>query len=679
MRRALLLRPPQLPPRLAAARRALSSPALAPGVLTTHYKKKDRAEDPRWEGIDMERFADEATDLLIVGGGPAGLSAAIRFKQLCNEQGLDYRVTLLEKASGLGEHLCGHVRPGPSVLCVRAVRTGLLRVPRTAGSGQLPGHRALAAPYAARYRVMHPTGEHTLSGAVLEPRALDELIPDWREMDEDSRIPLNTPAKDDKFMFLTGEDAGIAVPGVLLPHWMHNEGNYISSLSQVVRWLGEHAEELGVEIYPGFSASEVVYHEGSDAVKGIATRDVGLNKDGTPKETFMRGMELHGKQVLFGEGCRGSCSEAVMDKYDLREGKDPQVYGIGVKEVWEVDDPENHPTFSPGYIQHTAGWPMDTDTYGGSFLYHMEPNMVLLGFVVGLDYKNPYLSPYEEFQRWKHHPEVSKHLEDASPVAYGARCINEGGLQSIPKLTFPGGALIGCSAGFLNVPKIKGTHTAMKSGMVAAENVYAALCDAQEEAPWEVEDGSLYGLEATGYQSGMEASWVWDELHECRNVKPAFEKGLLVGTIAAGIISKVTKGKEPFTLSHSHVDSETTASKTQYKPIDYPKPDGKLSFDILSNLQRSGTNHEDQPAHLRVKPEHAETVKANKSLKEFDGPEQRFCPAKVYEYNQDGDEPELVINAQNCVHCKCCSIKMPYEYIDWTVPEGGGGPAYTVM
>ena len=498
-------------------------------------------------------------------------------------------------------------------------------------------------------------------------------------MDEDSRIPLNTPAKDDKFMFLTGEDAGIAVPGVLLPHWMHNEGNYISSLSQVVRWLGEHAEELGVEIYPGFSASEVVYHEGSDAVKGIATRDVGLNKDGTPKETFMRGMELHGKQVLFGEGCRGSCSEAVMDKYDLQEGKDPQVYGIGVKEVWEVDDPENHPTFSPGYIQHTAGWPMDTDTYGGSFLYHMEPNMVLLGFVVGLDYKNPYLSPYEEFQRWKHHPEVSKHLEDASPVAYGARCINEGGLQSIPKLTFPGGALIGCSAGFLNVPKIKGTHTAMKSGMVAAENVYAALCDAQEEAPWEVEDGSLYGLEATGYQSGMEASWVWDELHECRNVKPAFEKGLLVGTIAAGIISKVTKGKEPFTLSHSHVDSETTASKTQYKPIDYPKPDGKLSFDILSNLQRSGTNHEDQPAHLRVKPEHAETVKANKSLKEFDGPEQRFCPAKVYEYNQDGDEPELVINAQNCVHCKCCSIKMPYEYIDWTVPEGGGGPAYTVM
>ena len=687
------------------------------------------------ELLNSEREAMEY-DVLIVGAGPAGLSAAIRLKQLEAEKGKDISVCVVEKgaevggkvtyatgavrsgaehravgrrvkewdhavtiasgrwgARGFGEQvdavaswvpLCSSVHRFPffSLVCVPTFAPLVRRTtPFLLGSLiSLDSPASLRCPRLFIFILPCSTSSaHILSGNVFEPRALDELIPDWREMDEDSRIPLNTPAKDDKFMFLTGEDAGIAVPGVLLPHWMHNEGNYISSLSQVVRWLGEHAEELGVEIYPGFSASEVVYHEGSDAVKGIATRDVGLNKDGTPKETFMRGMELHGKQVLFGEGCRGSCSEAVMDKYDLREGKDPQVYGIGVKEVWEVDDPENHPTFSPGYIQHTAGWPMDTDTYGGSFLYHMEPNMVLLGFVVGLDYKNPYLSPYEEFQRWKHHPEVSKHLEDASPVAYGARCINEGGLQSIPKLTFPGGALIGCSAGFLNVPKIKGTHTAMKSGMVAAENVYAALCDAQEEAPWEVEDGSLYGLEATGYQSGMEASWVWDELHECRNVKPAFEKGLLVGTIAAGIISKVTKGKEPFTLSHSHVDSETTASKTQYKPIDYPKPDGKLSFDILSNLQRSGTNHEDQPAHLRVKPEHVETVKANKSLKEFDGPEQRFCPAKVYEYNQDGDEPELVINAQNCVHCKCCSIKMPYEYIDWTVPEGGGGPAYTVM
>jgi electron-transferring-flavoprotein dehydrogenase len=526
---------------------------------------------------------------------------------------------------------------------------------------------------------------------------------------------------------------------------MHNDGNYISSLSQVVRWLGTYAENLGVEIYPGFSASEVVYHE-DGSVKGIATRDVGINKDGTPKETFMRGMELHGKQTLSGEGCRGSCSESVMARFDLREGtntikgkevkRNEQVYGLGIKEVWEIDDVENHPTFKPGYIQHTAGWPMDADTYGGSFLYHMAPNMILMGFVTGLDYKNPYLSPYEEFQRWKHHPEVVKHLDGASCVGYGARCINEGGIQSIPKLTFPGGALIGeffifnispsiinfrtplcshpllmllffslslpppfpvssfqyfllllpdmpisvgCSAGFLNVPKIKGTHTAMKSGMLAAESIYAVLCSNQEDAPANVEDGSLNGLEASDYQTNIESSWVWEELEECRNVKPSFEKGLYAGSIYTGIASMITKGNEPFTLEHSHVDSETTGKAKDYQPIAYPKPDGKISFDLLSNLARSGTNHEDQPAHLRIKPEMMDQVEANVSYKEFAGPEQRFCPAKVYEYNLDGPEPTLVINAQNCVHCKCCSIKMPNEYIDWTVPEGGGGPAYQVM
>ena len=347
------------------------------------------------EMMNAEREAMEY-DVLIIGAGPAGLSAAIRLKQLEAETGKEITVCVVEKSAEVGAHI--------------------------------------------------------LSGNVFEPRALNELIPDWQEAPEDERIPLNTPAGDDKFVMLTSDSAGIAVPGVFLPHWMHNDGNYISSLSQVVRWLGAYAENLGVEIYPGFSASEVVYHE-DGAVKGIATRDVGINKDGTPKDTFMRGMELHGKQTLFGEGCRGSCSESVMDQYALREGtntiagkeveRNAQVYGLGIKEVWEVNDPENHPTFKPGYIQHTAGWPMDAETYGGSFLYHMAPNMILMGFVTGLDYKNPYLSPYDEFQRWKHHPEVSKHIEDASCVAYGARCINEGGIQSIPKLTFPGGALIG--------------------------------------------------------------------------------------------------------------------------------------------------------------------------------------------------------------------------------------------
>ena len=335
-------------------------------------------------------------DVLIIGAGPAGLSAAIRLKQLEAETGKEITVCVVEKGAEVGAHI--------------------------------------------------------LSGNVFEPRALNELIPDWQDAPEDERIPLNTPAGDDKFIMMTSDSSGMAVPNVFLPHWMHNDGNYISSLSQVVRWLGAYAENLGVEIYPGFSASEVVYHE-NGAVKGIATRDVGINKDGTPKDTFMRGMELHGKQTLFGEGCRGSCSESVMDQFALREGtntiagkeveRNAQVYGLGIKEVWEINDPDNHPTFNPGYIQHTAGWPMDTETYGGSFLYHMAPNMILMGFVTGLDYKNPFLSPYDEFQRWKHHPEVSKHLDDASCVAYGARCINEGGIQSIPKLTFPGGALIG--------------------------------------------------------------------------------------------------------------------------------------------------------------------------------------------------------------------------------------------
>ncbi len=527
-------------------------------------------------------------DVVIVGAGPSGLSCAIRLKQLNPE----IKVCVLEKGSEVGAHL--------------------------------------------------------LSGAALEPRALNELIPDWKNKD----APINVPCTEDKFIFLTKKFAF----RFITPPQINNHGNYIISLGNFGRWLAVQAEELGVEIFPGFAAAEVLYNDAS-AVIGVATGDLGINHKCEKTTDFQPGMELHAKQTVFAEGCHGSLTKTLIKKFDLRKDSDPQTYAIGIKELWEVA-PEKH---KAGLIVHTLGWPLDPKTYGGSFIYHFENNQVALGFVIGLDYQNPYLNPYQEMQRFKTHPAIKPLLEGGRRVAYGARALVEGGYQSLPKLTFPGGILIGDTAGFLNVPKIKGTHTAMKSGMVAAE----ALANIND-----------WGTECTAYPEALKKSWLWKELKAVRNIRPGFHFGLWFGLIHAGF-ETVTKGLMPWTLKN-HADHSQLKKAKDSKKIEYPKPDGVITFDILTSVSFSNTNHaEDQPVHLQlIDP----TVPARVNLPLYDEPAQRYCPAAVYEIVKDNQgDARLQINAQNCVHCKTCDIKDPSQNINWVVPQGGGGPNYPNM
>lgn len=501
-------------------------------------------------------------------------------------------------------------------------------------------------------------GAHILSGAILETRALDELLPDWQERG----APLHTPVTKDQFMLLT-EKRALTVPNALLPKQLHNAGNYIVSMGNVCRWLAEQAEALGVEIYPGFAAAEVLFDQ-NGAVYGVATGDMGLDREGLPKPNHESGMELHARYTLFAEGCRGHLSKQLEAKFGLRDGVDPQTYGIGFKELWEVA-PENH---QPGLVVHTAGWPMDTKTWGGSFMYHLENNQVYVGYVVGLDYQNPHLDPFNEFQRFKTHPRVRNTFAGAKRVAYGARALNEGGLQSIPKLAFPGGALIGCAAGFLNVAKIKGNHTAMKTGMLAAEAVAEALQPNAATTPT-----------LSAYPQQFQASWVYRELHAARNLRPATARwGMVLGGLYAGIDLKLFHGKLPWTLHHQHADHERLKPAAEMPKIDYPKPDGVLTFDRNSSVFLTNTNHEeDQPCHLTLADP---SIPIRHNLALYDEPAQRYCPAGVYEIvTSESGDAQLQINAQNCIHCKTCDIKDPTQNITWVAPEGGGGPSYPNM
>lgn len=537
-------------------------------------------------------------DVVIVGAGPAGLSAAIRLAQLANQQPL--RICVLEKGAEVGAH--------------------------------------------------------SISGAVLEPRALNELIPDWQNKD----APLHTPAQHDEFLLLT-KTKKFKLP---TPPQMHNKGNYIISLGLFCKWLAKEAENLGVEIFAGFAATEVLYNE-KDEVIGVATGDVGIDKHGQHKPSYQPGIALHAKYTLFAEGARGSLTKTICQKYQLQKTSDPQTYGIGIKEIWEIS-PEKHQL---GKITHTIGWPLKADTYGGSFIYHLENNKISIGFVVGLDYTNPYLDPYQEFQCFKQHPAIRTLLEGGQRIAYGARALNEGGLQAIPKLVFPGGLLVGCAAGFLNVPKIKGNHTAMKSGMLAANVIFEELSKKHPR-----HDRTLQS-----YETAIRQSWIWQELYQARNIRPAFKGwgGLWKGLFYAALDTFLFRGRAPWTFHHTpdHLSLKKAAA---CKPIDYPKPDNKMSFDKLTSLQFSNTYHEaDQPVHLQLLDSNI-PISVNLSL--YDAPEQRYCPASVYEIVEDAEKkPYLQINAQNCLHCKTCDIKDPTQNIRWVPPEGGGGPHYSEM
>ena len=547
-------------------------------------------------------------DVVVVGGGPAGLSTAIRLKQLAAEHGKEVSVVVLEKGSEPGAHI--------------------------------------------------------LSGAIMDPRALYELFPNWKELG----APLNQPVTEDAMMFL-GRKSAVRTPNFILPACFQNHGNYIVSLGNVTRWLAQQAEGLGVEIFPGFPAAEILYNE-NGSVKGVATGNMGVGKNGEPTGSFQLGMELHAKYTIFAEGSRGHLGKQLISRFKLDAGKDPQTFGLGVKELWEID-PKRH---QPGFVMHTAGWPMDTATYGGAFLYHMENNQVVLGFITGLDYTNPYLSPFEEFQRWKTHPNIrwylegdeSKGIKPAKRISYGARAITAGGLMSLPKTVFPGGALVGCDAGYLNVSRIKGSHAAIKTGMLAAEAAYSAITHGRQHD------------ELTAYPAAFEKSWLHTELRKSRNFKTWFKKGLWVATLMNGIEQLALAGRIPWTLRRDKPDHAYLKPAAQCKPIVYPKPDGKLTFDRLSSVFISNTNHaEDQPAHLTLKDP---SIPVQVNLAKFAGPEARYCPAGVYEFVKNEDNTDrLQINAQNCVHCKTCDIKDPLQNIVWVTPEGGGGPNYTNM
>ena len=540
-------------------------------------------------------------DVVIVGGGPAGLSAAIRLKQLAAEQSSEINVCLIEKSAEIGGHI--------------------------------------------------------LSGAILDPHALAELFPDWKTLG----APLNAPVSEDRFLILN-ESGHFQIPNLLLPGCFHNDGNYVISLGSLCRWLGQQAEALGVEIYPGFAGAEILYNDDGSA-KGIATGDMGVVKDGSHGPAYQPGMELHAKYTLFAEGSRGHLGKQLEGKFKLHDGTDPQVYGIGLKELWEIQ-PAKHQT---GLVIHTGGWPLDAQTYGGGFMYHMEDNLISVGMVTGLGYSNPYLSPYEEFQRLKTHPTLRTFLEGGKRISYGARAITAGGLQSLPKLVFPGGALIGDDAGFLSASRIKGSHSAIKSGTLAAEACYEAIA------------AGRCNDELAAYPDAFRNSWLFEELYKARNFKPWMSKGLHLGSLMFGIDQLIFRGKAPWTLHHTGADHTRLKNAVDCQPITYPKPDGVITFDRLSSVYLSNTNHEEnQPCHLRLK-DAALPIRVN--LKHFDAPEQRYCPAGVYEIVRDesGDNPRLQINAQNCVHCKTCDIKDPTQNITWVVPQGGEGPNYPNM